>query len=253
MQIIGHRGAKGLAPENTIAGIAFALARKVDWIEFDVRATKDNKVVVIHDATLMRISKERGRVRDYTYAELHRLATWSGEPIPTFEEVMKAIGKKAKVDIELKEKGCSAKVIEIINQQVLAGRSYSDFIVSSFKPWLLKEMKSQEPRIPRLLLQGGVPFLFLLFPGLQLSGVGFSRFAAPRQAISMAKKRGLWTIAFTINSKAEAALFKAKGIDAIATDVPQAFISAWPIVIRWGLGLVCLAVALLLLCYVVRL
>lgn len=234
MEIIGHRGAKGLAPENTIAGIVFALTRGVDWIEFDVHATKDGELVVVHDGTLLRIARSHRRVRDLTVSELRRLATISGETIPTFEEVMHTIGRRAKIDIELKSSRTAKKVVAEIKRQVAEGRPYSDFMVSSFRPWLLKAVYRLDPAIPLLLLQGILPVAFML-PSLKLSGVGFSRFVAPKFAITLAKKRKLWTVVFTVNTKAEARLFKAMGVDAIATDVPQAFKPLWVILLRWGL------------------
>lgn len=249
MQIIGHRGAKGLAPENTLAGIKLALMRSVDWIEFDVRATKDGELVILHDRTLVRVAKRHHRVQDLTYAELRQIATVSGESIPTFAEAMEAIGTHAKVDIELKSRRTAKKVAAEIKRQVAMGRPYSDFVVSSFRPWLLREMQRHDSQIPLLILQGALPFLFMLLPGLKLSAVGFSKLAAPRLAISLAKKRGLWTVIHTVNSKTEAKLFAAKGADALVTDVPQAFKPFWPMLLLW---LSVLLVVVILLCLLIR-
>ncbi len=243
MEIIGHRGAKGLAPENTIKGIKHALLRGVDWIEFDVRVTKDGYLVVLHDRTLLRITKDHRRTKDIKLVELRGIATRSGEKIPTFAEVMQAIGQRAKINIELKSRGAAKEVVTEIKQQVHAGRPYSDFMVSSFRPWLLKEIQKKDPAIPLLLLQGMWPFLFMLLPQLRLTGVGFWRFAAPRLAITLAKKRNLWTIVSTVNSQREARLFAEKGINAIVTDVPQAFKPFWPQVLR----LILITAALILL------
>ena len=232
MQIIGHRGAKGLAPENTVAGIRAALKRQVDWIEFDVRVTHDGALVVVHDRTLLRIAKQLHKVRHYTLAQLKAIATQSGEPIPTFEEIMAAIGTKAKIDIELKEKGAAPQVIAEVNRQVAAGRSYDDFLVTSLRPRLLREMQRLEPRIHVGLLQGAWPLAFLTLPGLRLSAVGFYHLVAPRAAIKLAKRAGLWTFVFTVNQRTEATHFEQLGVDALITDVPQQFKPLWP----WLLG-----------------
>ncbi len=72
MEIIGHRGAKRLAPENTIVGIKLALQRKVEWIEFDVRATKDGRLVVLHDRTLLRVAKNHRRIQSLTFHQCAR-------------------------------------------------------------------------------------------------------------------------------------------------------------------------------------
>lgn len=252
MQIIGHRGAKGLAPENSITGIKLAIARGVDWIEFDVRATKDGELVILHDRTLFRVAKRHHRVEDLTYRELKQIATVSGESIPTFAEAMKAIGTQAKIDIELKSDRTAKKVVAEIKRQVATGRPYNDFVVSSFRPWLLREVQRHDANVPLLLLQGAMPFFFLFLPGIKLSAVGFSKIIAPRFAISLAKKRGLWTVVHTINSKTEAKFFAARGIDALVTDVPHAFKPLWPRLLLWlsvllgAVALACLLIRYLL-------
>jgi glycerophosphoryl diester phosphodiesterase len=235
MEIIGHRGAKGLAPENTIAGIKFALSRGVDWIEFDVRSTKDGKLVVVHDHTLLRVAKNHRRVQNLTFAELREIATVSGEAIPTFEEVMETIGRRAKIDIELKSRRTAKKVVAEIKQQVDEGRPYSDFIVSSFKSRLLQEVQRLDSQVPLLLLQEWLPFKFMLTPRLRLFGVGFYRLVAPKIAINLARKRGLWTMVYTVNTKAEANIHEQRGIHAIVTDVPQAFKPLWRVMLLWAL------------------
>lgn len=223
MQIIGHRGARGLAPENTIAGIVFALGCKVDWIEVDVHATKDGEVVVLHDATLNRIAHAERKVQNYTIAELQKIATKSGEAIPIIDEVFVAVRGRAKLNIELKSTRCAQKVINLINDEVANGREYTDFMISSFYPWLLADAQRLQPAIPRALLHGPIPIAYLLVPFLKLHAVGFSRFFAPSGAIWLAKKLGLWTYVYTVNSQTEVDAFAKKGVDAIVTDVPQNF------------------------------
>ena len=70
MKIIGHRGARGLAPENTIAGFKRGIEEGSAYIEFDVNLTKDKKVVVIHDAKLDRTTDLSGNISELTWAEI---------------------------------------------------------------------------------------------------------------------------------------------------------------------------------------
>ncbi|MBI5357771.1 hypothetical protein HZB74_02895 [Candidatus Saccharibacteria bacterium] len=93
MFIIGHRGAAGLAPENTILGIKTAVENRADAIEFDVRVTADKKLVLCHDDTFLRIAGKSDRVRDLSLNQIRKIETNSGEPIPTLEEAIKAAGK----------------------------------------------------------------------------------------------------------------------------------------------------------------
>jgi glycerophosphoryl diester phosphodiesterase len=92
MFIIGHRGAAGLAPENTIASIEAAAKAGVDMIEFDVRATRDGKLVIFHDDNLKRLTGESGDIKDLTIDDINITATHSGHPIPTLLEGLEAAG-----------------------------------------------------------------------------------------------------------------------------------------------------------------
>lgn len=222
MQIIGHRGAAGLAPENTIAGIKFALNCRVDWVEFDVHATSDGKIVVLHDATIDRVVHGRGKVSDYTHDQLKAIATKSGEPIPTFEEVMQAIGTRAKIDIEVKSVGCAPVITTYIHKQVTNGRPLNDFLVSSFKAKHLREVHTLGPQIPLALLHDIWPFKFLTTT-LPLVAVGFYYLNMPQLAIQMAHKRKLWVYAYTVNTQTEADALAKRKVDALVTDVPQNF------------------------------
>ena len=92
MKIIGHRGAAGLAPENTVRSIRVAHDLKLDGIEFDVRITKDNHLVVCHDKDLQHIAGIDKLISKLTLAEIKAVKTLSGEPIPTLQQVIKEAG-----------------------------------------------------------------------------------------------------------------------------------------------------------------
>ena len=92
---IGHRGAAGTTPENTEASFREALKRKVDMVEFDVRLTKDGKLVVFHDSDLSRICNEDVAVSMLTLKELKKydVGSWYNsnyvdEKIVTLQEVI---------------------------------------------------------------------------------------------------------------------------------------------------------------------
>lgn len=250
MQIIGHRGAKDLAPENTIAGIKFALRRQVDWVEFDVHCTKDNRVVVIHDS-IQRFIKRGRLVRECTYGELKQYAISAGQSIPTLSDVMRTIGEKAKVMIEIKEIGCVPQVVEEVGKHIASGRTYDDFLINSSSIKTLRAVQKLNRKIHLTYLHhyahAVAPLRFLTIRGLKLYAVGFWSFVAPKFAIQAAKKRGLWTIVYTINDKPLAQKFERRGVDAIITDRPQEFLSLWPMIVRWVLA----TVLIVLLGYVV--
>ena len=91
--ISAHRGSSDVAPENTLATFRAALAILVDYIEIDVRTTKDGKLVILHDGTLNRTTNGAGSVKDQPLTDLKRLSAANGfgnrfqaEQIPTLEE-----------------------------------------------------------------------------------------------------------------------------------------------------------------------
>lgn len=92
MFVIGHRGAAGIAPENTLESIEAARKNKADAIEIDVRLTKDGKLVVFHDDSLLRLAGIHKQVDELTQKELRNIKLISGDKIPTLEEAFKKAG-----------------------------------------------------------------------------------------------------------------------------------------------------------------
>ncbi len=108
-KLIGHRGAAGIAPENTLRAISAALALKVDYIEIDVRLTRDGVPIVLHDASLKRTTGVKKNVSLLTLSEIKALdagkwfgSAFAGETVPTLEEVLTTLGQKAGLMLEIK-------------------------------------------------------------------------------------------------------------------------------------------------------
>ncbi|NQX97243.1 MAG: hypothetical protein HRT73_05090 [Flavobacteriales bacterium] len=107
--VTGHRGAAGLAPENTLASIQLALELGVDRIEIDVQQTKDNVIIVLHDRSLRRTTTGVGFVKNKTYKEILKHSAgfkfnkyYIKEKVPTLDEVIQLIDGKAELLIETK-------------------------------------------------------------------------------------------------------------------------------------------------------
>ena len=107
--IIGHRGAKGLAPENTLPAFRAGMAAGADGVEFDVQRTVDGHLVVFHDDDLKRLAGVDGRIVKRTLAMLRELdvgryagAQYAGEIIPTLDEVLDALPDDCFLNIEAK-------------------------------------------------------------------------------------------------------------------------------------------------------
>ncbi|MGH7196591.1 MAG: glycerophosphodiester phosphodiesterase [Candidatus Saccharimonadales bacterium] len=223
MQIIGHRGAAGLAPENTLASIHAALEAGVDWIEFDVHATKDGHVVLVHDPHTLRVGPHLRFISRTTRAQLQSLKTYSKQPIMTLEDAMDAVIDKAKINIEIKSRSCAEKVVKNIGRLVKKGYSYDRFFISSFQPAILRRVQQLNPNIPLALLHASMPLRFMVERDLNLSAVGFYHRLLSPALVKRARKRGLLVYAYTVNSKSRAATLARWGVQAIVTNYPNYF------------------------------
>jgi len=86
--VIGHRGGRAYAPENTLAAFRNAIQMGSVWLEFDVQMTRDGVLVVMHDDTVDRTTNGHGAVADLTLDQIRSLDAGQGEKVPTFQEVL---------------------------------------------------------------------------------------------------------------------------------------------------------------------
>jgi glycerophosphoryl diester phosphodiesterase len=146
MDLIAHRGFAAEAPENTLAAVRRA-ADRADAVEVDVRRCGSGEPVVVHDATVDRVTDGSGVVADLTLAELRDLdVLQSGESIPLLSDVLDAIPADTTVNLELKESGLAA--------DALAGAddADNDLLVSAFSPGVVREAASVDPTVPTALV-----------------------------------------------------------------------------------------------------
>lgn len=151
-----HRGLSALTPENTLPAFAAALALGADEIEFDVRLTKDNRLIVSHDNTLERISDGEGELREHTLEELRRLniGVKQGWVVPFCEpeEVFEQFANKMTFNIHLKEHGEDGYLIK---ELVKLAEKYDacEHIYFAGSPSELEWMQKIAPQIPRTAIQ----------------------------------------------------------------------------------------------------
>ncbi|NLN18800.1 MAG: glycerophosphodiester phosphodiesterase [Firmicutes bacterium] len=131
VNVVAHRGFSGKYPENTLRAFREALVLDVDTVEFDVRLTKDNELVLIHDPTVDRTTNGQGRVEEMTLAEIKELdaGSWmspefTGERIPTLAEALDLLGGRVRLNIHLKPLAATGailveRVIEELKQRRL--------------------------------------------------------------------------------------------------------------------------------------
>lgn len=147
MKIIGHRGAKGLAPENTLRAFEKALEHHVDEIEFDVRVTKDNVAVLVHDPMVNDPSGNRLEVATHTFVELQK----HKPDLTTLELAITLINRRVPIIIELKPGVPTKQTVQLLKQFLKAGWEPKDFWLASFDQKILRELHRDLPEITKIV------------------------------------------------------------------------------------------------------
>ncbi|MBW4062203.1 glycerophosphodiester phosphodiesterase [Candidatus Saccharibacteria bacterium] len=166
--IIAHRGASADAPENTLASFELAIVQGAEWIEFDVRRSLDGILFIHHDP-----NRGSAVLAKLTFEQIKDLP--GGETIPTFEQLLRAVQGRVKLDIELKEAGFEAEVVATARKFFM----YDEIIVTSFLDDVLAKIKAIDSNIRTGLLVGRQlnhqdPLRQLpdLFPGARVRRIG---------------------------------------------------------------------------------
>jgi glycerophosphoryl diester phosphodiesterase len=217
---IGHRGARGHEPENTVRSVRRALELGANGIEVDVYFV-DGELVVIHDDVLDRTTNGTGRVAEKSFAELRALDAGKGEKIPTLREIFDVVDRRAFINIELKGPRTAVPVERLIREYVSTREwRHADFLVSSFDHEELARIANR--RIRRGILYARAPH-------------GFAETAARLRAYSLhtnirythqpiveeAHRLGLKVFVYTVNSPRALARMRAIGADGVFTDFPE--------------------------------
>ena len=220
---IGHRGACGHAPENTLLSMRKALEFGVDGFEFDIQMSKDGEPVVIHDNTLDRTTNGSGNVCDYTLKELQELDAGLGEKIPSLRNVFDMVDRRCRLFIELKAEDSALPVVEIIENYVRHhGWNYEQIFVSAFDHFQIDEVRQKNSQIRTCALLVGIP--------LSLAAIAQEAGAwainpclehMNRALVDDAHKRNLKVFTWTCKTLQSIARAKAFGVDGIISDYPD--------------------------------
>ena len=215
---IGHRGAAGHAPENTLAAIHKGIGLGVDFVEIDVRRTADDVLVVLHDQTVDRTTNGTGRVDQLSLADLKKLDAGSGEGIPTLEDVLKAVAGRAGLMLELKVKGMAQQAVEAV-----CGAGFRDPVIyASFLHDELTQVRVVAPEAALLALFGRmsqVPVSRLVRHGP--SHVGLWHETVTRRHIEKFHQAGLLVFVYTADSPGDIRRALSVGVDGVISNFPE--------------------------------
>ena len=168
--IFAHRGACAHAPENTLSSFNLAVEVGADAIELDVKLTRDERAVVIHDPTLDRTTDGKGKVNEHTLEELKQLdagakfnARFTGEKIPTLDEVFESVGKRIFINVELTNYTSGNDALIPVVAGIVRRHGLEDSVLfSSFFPKNLVYMRSILTSTPvGLLCLEGIKGIFM--------------------------------------------------------------------------------------------
>jgi glycerophosphoryl diester phosphodiesterase len=230
--IIAHRGSSFYAPENTLAAFELALHQAADAIELDAKLTADGQVVVFHDHRVDRTTQSNGRVKNLTLADLRKMdagshfdITFKGEKIPTLDEVFKAVGQLALINVELKNYDTlTDQLPEKVASLVIRHRLVYRVLFSSFNPLALLRIRRLIPEAPigLLAIPGRKGALARSWPGKLLSYQSLHiqlNDTTPR-LISSLHRHDRKCFVFIVNQETDMRRMFEMGVDGIITDNP---------------------------------
>jgi len=220
---IGHRGACGYEPENTLRSFRKAIELGVDMIEFDVHKCLTGELVIIHDETVDRTTNGQGEVMKKTLKELKELDAGQGERIPTLKEALALIDKKTQVNVELKGIGTAKSVADLIRKLIQDKRwKKEDFLVSSFDHPELREFFKNDSDIPIAILFEDNFFPYLpLAEELKATAINIPLYIASQKYIQQAHQAGLKVNVWTVNTARDIRRLYDYGVDGIISNYPD--------------------------------
>ncbi|MBV1879609.1 MAG: hypothetical protein KUG79_18345 [Pseudomonadales bacterium] len=217
---IGHRGACGHVPENTLLSFETAVAMNCHWVELDVYLV-ESELIIIHDNNLERTTNGIGLVTDATLAYLRTLDAGQGQQIPTLLEVVEQINHRARINIELKGPRTAAAVNVLLDRLCQNGWHQSEFMISSFDH---QQLALVNPKYKRGVLFGPQRQDYILAgQSLNAYSINLSLQQINKKLVRKAHASGFKVFVFTVNQPRTMLTLKQFGVNGIFTDYPDRF------------------------------
>ena len=229
-RIIGHRGARNAAPENTLAGLRAAADAGAEWVEVDVRLTGDDRPVLLHDPDLDRTTTGRGPLADTDLAAVRELdaGSWfstafDGEPVPELETALREFDRLGLgVNLELKaEPGRESRLVDAVAAALTENPVAGGVLLSSFDRGTVAACRRRLPKIHRGLIAEKLSDDEIDFARAQCClalCVGAESLQFHR--IPLLRSSGFAVIAWTVNAADKARSLLDAGVRSVITDDP---------------------------------
>jgi glycerophosphoryl diester phosphodiesterase len=220
---IGHRGAKGYEPENTLIGFEKALTLGVDQIELDIHFSADGEIMVIHDETIDRTTNGSGCVNSLTCTELQQFRIKEQQHIPTLIEVLNLIDRKCSVNIEIKSTNLADKLVTVLEQFIIEKDwKYSHFIVSSFEWDTLEKVRSLNPEISiGVLTETNIEDALAFAKKIKAQAINPDFQLLSKDNVSAMQQAGFQVFPWTINEIEDIKRIQSYKVDGIISDFPD--------------------------------
>lgn len=224
--VMAHRGLSADAPENTLYAFSDAISVGADFIELDVQQTRDGVLVVMHDSNLKRTTGVNKDIWDVDYADIQNLdaGSWfdpayANARIPTLEETLQFVDKRARLNIEIKPTKHGSDTLEQDVAELITRYQYTDACyVTSFSYGSLKKVKEANPEIRTGYLMS---VAYGQFYSLKYADAfSLNKVFVTSQVVNAAHQQGKQIFAWTVNSMSEVRSLCNLHVDSIITDDP---------------------------------
>jgi glycerophosphoryl diester phosphodiesterase len=230
-----HRGSLTEAPENTLSAMKKALAHDVRGLELDVQLTKDNELVMIHDASFKRFNKKaKGFVKDYTLQEIKAIDVGSafskefaGESLATLDELLELVPRETILNIEIKNsEGWNERIEEVVLAKLEKFNRKENVIVSSFDHMTLAKFHELAPEIPigLLFMYSFIkPWEYAKHSGMDVFSIHPNVRHTTKELIEGCHKAGFEVYPFTVNKMSVYERLVSWGVDGVFSNNPDIF------------------------------
>ena len=231
MRIIGHRGARGEAPENTLGGFQYIQDIGIRAVEFDVRQLKDNALIIMHDDDFVRTTGQQQHLYECNQSDLaqyNHAVTWSTwnnvEATPLLNQTLNVIHNFDHIEVEVKtvKSQAEAEKITLELEQQLKGFEHSA-VITSFDPKIHRALKQQQSKFKRgFLIETDVKHK-AIDDALELGccQIGWMNELANAEMIKATQQADLNISVWTVNDIERAKQLRDLGVQGLITDFPK--------------------------------
>ena len=227
IEITGHRGASGLAPENTMVAMVKAIEFGADFSELDVQETADGIIVLMHDDSLQRTTGLEAPIWEKSFEDLQTLeaGAWfsdefKGEPIPSLKSIIKAVRGKMKLNIELKMSGHEKQLTEKVVAMVEEEDFINNCIITSFDFSAVNKIKHLNSKIKAGYIFSEIPEDEDVFAA-DVDLLSVNKKIVTEEFVQQAHANNKEVHVWTVNEPDDMRKLIALGVDNIITNYPN--------------------------------